>query len=118
VRRFDLRYNSKLRDLFAIGEEIAARDFSTSEFSSTRHIVVPAFDDEELAQLADLAPSLHGLLEAAPSNLRDQARVPFNLRLLADLIELKIDRSEFEPISTQVQLLDKYWEHRVIGSDG
>jgi hypothetical protein len=119
VRRFDLRYNSKLRDLFtAGGEEDAATDFSTAEFASLRHIVVPVLGDDELAQLAELAPPLHDLLEAAPNDLRDLARVPFNLRLLAELVELEVERAELEPISTQVQLLDKYWEHRVIGSDG
>lgn len=119
VRRFDLRYNGKLRDLFTAGsEEAAAPEFSATEFSSLRHIVVPVLGDDELAQLADLAPPLHDLLEAAPSDLRDLARVPFNLRLLAALIELEVDRAELEPISTQVQLLDMYWEHRVLGPDG
>jgi hypothetical protein len=119
VRRFDLRYNGKLRDLFtAGGEEAAAPDFTAAEFSSLRHIVVPVLGDDELAQLAEVAPPLHELLKAAPRDLRDLARVPFNLRLLAELIDLDVDRAELEPISTQVQLLDKYWEHRVIGSDG
>jgi hypothetical protein len=119
VRRFDLRYNGKLRDLFTAVDEVAVSpEFTAAEFSSLRHIVVPALADDELDQLAQLAPPLHELLEAAPEDLRDLARIPFNLRLLAELIELDVDRAELEPISTQVQLLDKYWEHRVIGFDG
>jgi len=118
IRRFDLRYNHKLKALFPVDSTgTASPEFASSEFDTVRHLVVPDLTDDELSQLGDLAPSLAAFLEAAPENLRDLARVPFNLRLLAELVRLDVDPSELEPITTQVQLLDKYWEYRVIGSD-
>lgn len=118
IRRFDLRYNHKLRDLFPHEPASVVPDrYVSAEFPTVRHLVVPDLSDEELSQLADLAPSLGEFLDAAPTDLQDLARVPFNLRLLAELVGDDIELSELEPITTQVQLLDKYWEWRVIGSD-
>ncbi len=119
IRRFDLRYNNKLRDLFPHdAAAIVPERYVSAEFPTVRHLVVPDLGDEELSQLAELAPSLGEFLDAAPADLRDLARVPFNLRLLAELVGEDIELSELEPITTQVQLLDKYWEWRVIGTDG
>lgn len=118
IRRFDLRYNHKLRELFPRdAAAVVPERYVSAEFPTVRHLVVPDLSDEELSQLADLAPPLAALLDGAPEGLRDLARVPFNLRLLAELVGDDIDLSELEPITTQVQLLDKYWEWRVIGSD-
>ncbi len=119
IRRFDLRYNHKLRDLFpAEPWPPVPAPYVAAEFAAVRHLSVPELTDAELAQLEDLAPALHELLASAPQDLRDLARVPFNLKLLAELVRLDVERSTLEPISTQVQLLDLYWEHRVIGTDG
>jgi len=118
VRRFDLRYNRKLKELFPLDHTATVpEEFTSAEFDTIRHLLVPDLSDEELAQLAELAPPLDAALDGAPEDLRDLARIPFNLRLLAELVRLDIDQSELEPIATQVQLLDKYWEHRVIGPD-
>jgi hypothetical protein len=118
IRRFDLRYNHKLKELFPVEPAATVpREYVSAEFDTVRHLVVPDLSDEELSQLGDLAPALGAFLEAAPDDLRDLARVPFNLRLLAELVRLDVDPSELEPVTTQVQLLDKYWEYRVIGSD-
>ncbi len=118
IRRFDLRYNHKLKDLFPVARTAVRLGKHTSaEFATVKHLVVPDLSEDELAQLHELAPALAALLEAAPGDLRELARVPFNLRLLAELVRLDIEPSELEPISTQIELLDKYWHHRVVGSD-
>jgi hypothetical protein len=118
IRRFDLRYNHKLKTLFPLDPAAPVpAEYVSSEFDTIRHLVVSDLTDDELNQLSELAPALAVFLEAAPADLRDLARVPFNLRLLAELVRLDVDPSELEPITTQVELLDKYWEHRVIGSD-
>jgi hypothetical protein len=119
VRRFDLRYNTRLRELFApLEAPPVPAERTDSEFADVRHYVVPELSEEELGQLSGLAPGIHELLEGATDELRELARVPFNLRLLAELIGLEVESDELEPVSTQVQLLDLYWRHRVIGSDG
>jgi len=44
-------------------------------------------------------------------------RIPFNLRLIAELIGTGVNVSSLTPIRTQVELLERYWRERVIGSD-
>lgn len=119
VRRFDLRYNARLREVFApLGAPPVLADRTDPEFEDVRHYVVPELSEEELGQLAELAPGIHELLAGATDELRELSRVPFNLRLLAELVGLEVESIELEPVTTQVQLLDLYWRHRVIGSDG
>ena len=119
VRRFDLRYNARLRELFApLGAPPVPVERTDPEFADVRHYVVPELSEEELCQLSELAPGIHELLEGATDELRELAQVPFNLRLLAELVGLEVESIELEPVTTQVQLLDLYWRHRVIGSDG
>ena len=45
-------------------------------------------------------------------------RVPFNLRLGCDAPENGMRREDFAPIQTQIDLLNRYWERRVIDSSG
>jgi hypothetical protein len=116
IRRFDLRYNTDLQALFAATSAASEPEFQAAEFASLSHFNVPLLSDEELRQLEDLAPALHQLISSASEDLQSLARVPFNLRLLAELIRLEVDPREIEPIATQLQLLDKYWEHRVVRS--
>lgn len=115
VRRFDLRYNQKLRDLFTVAAAPPlAEEWTSAEFSDVRHFFLGELDAPELAKLAEAAPGLAAALESAPAALRELGRVPFNLRLLAELIGPG-GAVELEPITTQLQLLDVYWRRRVIG---
>lgn len=120
IRSFDLRHSPELRDA------IPARgraEYTDPEFISVGHIAVTSLTDSELAILEDSAPTLHAFFDAASPTLRELLRVPFNLRLLAGLL----DREETNPdqiraVNTQLELLDLYWERRVlapaVGSDG
>jgi hypothetical protein len=115
VRRFDLRYNQKLRDLFTVAAApLVAAGWTAVEFADVRHFFLGGLGESEFTQLAAAAPALAAALESAPAALRDLARVPFNLRLLAELIATE-GIGELEPITTQLQLLDAYWHRRVIG---
>jgi hypothetical protein len=115
VRRFDLRYHQKLRDLFTVlAAPPVAAEWTAVEFADVHHFFLGELGEFEFTQLAVAAPGLAAALESAPEALRDLARVPFNLRLLAELIGIE-GIGEFEPITTQLQLLDAYWRRRVIG---
>jgi hypothetical protein len=116
IRKFDLRYNTELQAIFATHSPAAPADFQSSEFAALSHFNVPLLSDDELAQLPEIAPSLHAIVDGATAELRSLVRVPFNLRLLAELVGMDVARAELEPITTQLQLLDKYWEHRVLRS--
>jgi hypothetical protein len=120
IRRFDLRYNQDLLALFAGpgSGSLSEAAFRSSEFPNLSHFNVPVLSEEELGQLETLDPGLHSIVSGAGHELRALLRVPFNLRLLAVLAALGVARSELSPITTQVQLLEKYWQHRVLGGDG
>jgi signal recognition particle GTPase len=115
VRKFDLRYNPKLQRLF-LGTPPSQH--TDTEFSTTRHVNVPVLTDDELNQLAQQAPALDALIAAAPPPLKELLHVPFNLRLLAELLSAGIAVTELQPLKTQVELLDRYWTERIIRQDG
>jgi len=117
IRRFDLRYNQDLQALFASDRPSAPGEFQSPEFASLSHFNVPLLSDEELGQLKQLVPRVHAVIVGATPELGQLVRTPFNLRLLAELVSLNVATTELEPITTQLQLLDKYWQHRVLGAD-
>ncbi len=115
IRKFDLRYSDELRLLF-LGEPSMA--FREAEFTGCRHLNIPRLSDEELAQIVPQSPALHAVIVNAPEELRDLLRVPFNLRLIGELLGAGVNPADITPIRTQIELLERYWLHRVIRSDG
>lgn len=118
IRRFDLRYNKSLQALFSTDEPAAGPEFQESEFAAARHFKVPTLRDDELAQLASLAPDAHAVVRSATVELGALLRVPFNLRLLSELVSSGVARAELSAVTTQLQLLERYWQHRVIDGSG
>ena len=118
IRKFDLRYSQELKQLFAGGPPTTLEEFADPEFHSIRHLNVPRLSDEELAQIGHQSPELQQLIDGAPQELRELLRIPFNLRLMAELLGAGIAPADLTPIRTQLELLDRYWSHRVIRSDG
>ena len=111
IRQFDLRYSQELKRLFA-GEPPTA--FQDPEFVRIRHLQIPPLSAQELAQVQHQSAALWQLIDNAPEKLRDLLHVPFNLWLMAQLIEAGIALDNLTPIRTQLELLDQYWSHRVI----
>ena len=114
VRKFDLRYNAKLRTLF---HGTPPTTFTDNEFPTIRHINIPTLTDAELAQVAQQSPALSSLMTPAPAPLQELLRLPFNLRLLAELLGTGINPATLQPLTTQVELLDRYWLARIIRED-
>jgi hypothetical protein len=114
IRKFDLRYANDLRTAFSGSPPTALND---SEFPDVRHLRIPVFDDEELAEISHQSADLHSLISAAGGELRNLLRIPFNLRLTADLISEGIPVEEITPIRTQIELLERYWQERIIRAD-
>lgn len=115
IRRYDLRYSKDLRTAFSGSPPTALSD---KEFRDVRHLRIPVFDDEELKEICEESTELKQLISVAGEELRDLLRVPFNLRLTAGLITEGISVEEITPIRTQVELLERYWQERVIRADG
>ena len=74
--------------------------------------------DNELGEVQAKSTELAALLGQATAELRDLLRVPFNLRLLAELLGTGFGIDQLTPIRTQLELFDKYWRYRVLGTDG
>ena len=53
------------------------------------------------------------MLRDCPQKLRELAMVPFNTRLVADLVADGAVSKDFTTINSQIALLDLYWERRI-----
>ncbi|MCD4770325.1 MAG: hypothetical protein K8R35_09175, partial [Bacteroidales bacterium] len=115
IRKFDLRYNQELQKLFS---GVPCTKFIDEEFNGICHINIPKLSDEELFQIAQQSSDLQTLIHKAPPECRDLLRVPFNLRLMAELIGSGVPSEDLTPIRTQLELLDRYWMKRVVRSNG
>lgn len=112
IRNFDLRMGHQFRVLFkgAPPDDLLA----DPTFTGVRHIQVPSWSKAEFEQLLCRAPALAEYLAQAPVHLHDLAMVPFNTRLLSELITGGAVGG-LGQVSSQADLLHLYWEHRVDG---
>ena len=74
--------------------------------------------DDELLQLAAAWPELATLIHSAPEHVRRLLRNPFNLRLAADLFLAGTSPKELSGVRSQLELLDRYWAHRMAEGGG
>lgn len=115
IRKFDLRYGVDLRRLFS-GEP--SKDFSDPEFQSECHLNVPVLSDKELQEISQQSKKLKVLIDDAPCELYELLKIPFNLRLLSEMLYWGASAAELNPIRTQLELLEQYWAARIIRTDG
>jgi hypothetical protein len=119
VRTFDLRHNAQLRA--AVPKQSTAENHRLSEFAELEHFLVDDLTDADLAQLADLAPEVHAVVADAPRPLLQLVANPFNLSLLASLVQHQVNPASLRPLRTQLELLQLYWQTLVLspaaGSD-
>ncbi|MDQ5987912.1 MAG: hypothetical protein CSYNP_03660 [Syntrophus sp. SKADARSKE-3] len=111
IRSFDLRLGEQFRRLFKgvpPNEELA-----DPAFSNVAHIRIPPWTNTEFGELQRNAPPLAQAIDAGGQRLSELALVPFNTRLLADLISGGLEPIAFGEIQSQVQLLRLYWCKRV-----
>jgi len=119
VRKWDLRYNSELRETFRVRSEATVpQELSDPEFFDVTHISVPVFSLEELEQICNGSPALKALRANANRETIELLRVPFNLRLAAELLDSGMEPAEFSPLRDQVSLLEAYWRRRVSSRPG
>ncbi len=114
VRKWDLRYNPDLRATFRSTSAIhVSSDLTDPEFYDVTHINVPVFSLEELDRVCSDSVPLRTLRESANQDTLELLRVPFNLRLAAELLDSGMEPAEFSPLRDQVGLLEAYWKRRV-----
>lgn len=112
IRNFDLRMGQQLRALFK-GEPPDA-SLADPSFSEVQHIQVPIWSEAEFNQLLEQSPALATCLAQTPSRLRELAMVPFNTRLLSELISGDAAK-HLDEVASQADLLHLYWDHRLEG---
>jgi hypothetical protein len=114
VRKWDLRYNPDLCATFrpTAATQVAA-ELRDPEFYDVTHVNVPVFSLEELDEICSRSTPLRTLKESANANTIALLRVPFNLRLAAELLDSGMEPAEFSPLRDQVGLLEAYWKRRV-----
>lgn len=114
IRKFDLRHAIEVRTLFSGSTET---EFQDGEFADIRHVNVPRLSNDELSQVRSQSDDLNSLIQSEAPELNKLLRVPFNLRLLAELLGGGATVYELNPIKTQLDLLDRHWSYRVIRED-
>jgi hypothetical protein len=113
IRSFDLRMGQQFRSLFKGTPPV--EHLQEAGFASVRHICVPSWSQGEFQQLLKQAPALANALANAPAALRQLAAVPFNTRLMSDLVKNGLISADFSEVASQAELLQLYWAHRVEG---
>jgi len=116
IRTFDLRMGIRFRELFS-GKPPDA-NYSDLTFSSVRHVQVPAWSQHEFEQVLVQAPELELALDGAPVKLRHLAEVPFNTRLIYELLQSGVSAESMQNLASQAQLLRLFWDHRVVPLGG
>ena len=111
IRTFDLRMGAQFKELFYGGP--ICPEFADQAFSDVTHVHVPAWTASELEQLLDDVHPLSDAIDSGGARLRELAHVPFNTRLICDLINAGLEPTAFSGIESQVQLLNLYWNRRV-----
>lgn len=112
IRNFDLRMGQQLRTLFK--GTPPRTSLADSSFSNVSHIQVPPWSESEFQQLLYQSQALATCLAKSQPRLRELAMVPFNTRLLGELISASAVKN-LDAISSQADLLGLYWDYRVEG---
>lgn len=112
IRTFDLRMGVRFRELFpGRPPDSAYRDPS---FLTVRHLLVPPWTQQEFEQVLAQAPELGRALEDAPAKLRQLAEVPFNTRLIYELLQSGVVAQTLRDLASQAQLLRLFWDRRIV----
>jgi hypothetical protein len=114
IRKYDLRHNRSLQALF---QGTVIREFADPEFSNYRHISISELTGPELHQLSAQSNELFQIVNNASGELKKLLKNPFNLHLVAELLSDSANPAEISSVTTQLELLDKYWSHRIERED-
>lgn len=111
IRTFDLMVGQEFGRLFR-GVPPSSL-FTDLRFQAARRIRVPEWSDTEFEELLTKIPALRVATENGGPKLAELARVPFNTRLLADLLTARVAPEQLRSLGSQVQLLEMHWNERV-----
>jgi hypothetical protein len=110
IRTYDLQESREFRTLL-----------SPSFAAGIKGLGKLAVDDlsaEELSVAGENTPALKQLIVEAPLQFRELLRNPFNLNLALGLQKEGVSMGELSALTSQVQLLSRYWYYRVESGPG
>ena len=113
VREYNLRGFIKGGPVNIFVGEPVSEEYSKEEFMTYSHLYVKLLDDDEIQQIGEQNPKFYSLIQRADHRLTKILRNPFNLSLLGTLINLP--GTDIFGIRNQIELLDLYWDSRVLG---
>ena len=112
VRKFDLRYNSHFARAFSwLSPQCRIhrhRISFRSPYQHSRHS-----HQASCRNCRRNRPHWDLSYRARRRRCRNFLTLPFNLRLLAELLDVGLTPAELEPVRTQIELLDRYWQERI-----
>ena len=111
IRTFDLRMGIRFRELFK--GRPAHTGYQDSTFSMVRHLAVPSWSPAEFQRVLHQAPHLGRALDGVPVKLQQLAMVPFNTRLIGELLLSGMTADAFVHLASQAGLLRLYWDYRI-----
>jgi len=118
IRTFDLRHSPSLQERFQ-GEPYSENStWRSDEFASVQHFKVPRIQSEEWERIREQSPALADLADRAPDALHELLNNLFNVRLAAELLGQGESVDQLAGIRTQIGLLDRYWQWRIVDEDG
>lgn len=114
IRAFDLKHGRGWRAMFP-GQPVdpAAAD---GEIGGVRHLLVEDLTEHELLPLRTHSERMAELLDDADPRLRRLLSNPFNLDIAGQL--LADADADLSTIHSRLDLLDRYWQLRVVGDAG
>ncbi|MEU5156139.1 hypothetical protein [Glycomyces sp. NPDC021274] len=114
IRSFDLAHSDRWRATFH-GEPIDPAHIDPA-LSNVRHLRASDFSVEELRSISDTSPGLARLLDVAEGGYRQILANPFNLNIAGQLLS-EGALTETDRFDSRLDLLDRYWQRRVVGDD-
>jgi SIR2-like domain/NACHT domain len=103
IRSFDLRESPTFSKL---------RGYSSTA-GSFAEIKVDLLSDSELEQVFSKSPSFGTFWKSASRLTKGLLRNPFNLQIALSLLEQGADSASLTSVTSQVELLDRYWYKRL-----
>jgi hypothetical protein len=104
VRTFDAKKSRQLLELFPSEGESA---------TSCRQFFIPPLRPKELEQAFSQVPDLENIYTHGTPEFRALLTIPFNLWLIERVLKEGAKSSEFSQVTSEVQLLELYWNYRI-----
>ncbi len=108
VRTFDAKKSQRLLELFP--ETKPAPD---GPLGSCRQFSIPPLQEKEVHVAVQQISGLNEIYSNGTQEFRDLLKVPFNLWLIECVLRAGAKANEFSHVTSEVQLLEKYWVSRV-----